>query len=123
MSNSFKSLLSDQVIALEWGTALKDVLCLIFWKKHYFKWEKIFLLIFIWNFIFFAERSCDNFKNDVVLLIAPLIIVKYFRKNVFKNKLTRVYVSCLYFLSLSHNYEWTGLGFFVQRLINFWRLR
>ena len=28
MSNSFKSLLSDQVIALEWGTALKDVLCL-----------------------------------------------------------------------------------------------
>ena len=25
MSNSFKSLLSDQVIALEWGTALKDV--------------------------------------------------------------------------------------------------
>ena len=43
MSNSFKSLLSDQVIALEWGTllsdqviarewgtALKDVLCLFF---------------------------------------------------------------------------------------------
>ena len=28
MSNSFKSVLSDQVIALEWGTALKDVLCL-----------------------------------------------------------------------------------------------
>ena len=26
-NNSFKSLLSDQVIALEWGTALKDVLC------------------------------------------------------------------------------------------------
>ena len=26
MSNSFKSLLSDQVIALEWGTDLKDVL-------------------------------------------------------------------------------------------------
>ena len=32
MSNSFKSLLSDQVIALEWGRALKDVLCLFFWK-------------------------------------------------------------------------------------------
>ena len=30
MSNSFNSLLSDQVIALEWGTALKDVLCLFF---------------------------------------------------------------------------------------------
>ena len=30
MSNSFKSLLSDQVIALEWDTALKDVLCLFF---------------------------------------------------------------------------------------------
>ena len=33
--------------------------------------EKIFILIFIWHFIFFAEESCDNFKNDVVLLIAP----------------------------------------------------
>ena len=33
-----------------------------------------------------------------------------------------VYVSCLYFLSLSHNYEWTGLSFAVLRLINFWRL-
>ena len=32
MSNSFKSLLSDQVIALEWGTASKDVLCLFFLK-------------------------------------------------------------------------------------------
>ena len=30
MSNSFKSLLSDQVIALEWGTVLKGVLCLFF---------------------------------------------------------------------------------------------
>ena len=88
MSNSFKSLLSDQVIALEWGTVLKDVF--IFLKKHYFKWKKIFILIFIWHFIFFAEGSCDNFKNDVVLLIAPMIIVKYFRKNIFKNKLTRV---------------------------------
>ena len=52
--------------------------------------ENIFILIFIWHFIFFAEGSYDNFKNDVVLLIAPMIIVKYFRKNVFKNKLTRV---------------------------------
>ena len=52
--------------------------------------EKIFILIFIWHFTFFAEGSCDNFKNDVVLLIATTIIVKYFRKNVFKNKLTRV---------------------------------
>ena len=43
-------------------------------------------------FIFFAEGSCDNFKNDVVLPIAPIIIVKYFRKNIFKNKLTRVYL-------------------------------
>ena len=54
--------------------------------------EKIFILIFIWHFIFFAEGSCDNFKTDVVLLIAPMIIVKYFRKNVFKNKLTRVLI-------------------------------
>ena len=53
--------------------------------------EKIFILIFIWHFIFFAEGSCDNFKTDVVLLIAPMIIVKYIRKNVFKNKLTRVF--------------------------------
>ena len=53
--------------------------------------EKIFILIFIWHFIFFAEGSCDNLKTDVVLLIAPMIIVKYFRKNIFKNKLTRVY--------------------------------
>ena len=30
MSNSFKSLLSDQVIALEWGTVLKGVFCLCF---------------------------------------------------------------------------------------------
>ena len=52
--------------------------------------EKIFILIFIWHFIFFAEGSCDNFKTDVVLLIA-LVIVEYFRKKVFKNKLTRVY--------------------------------
>ena len=64
--------------------------------------EKIFILIFIWHFIFFAEGSCDNFKNDVVLLIATMMIVKYFRKNVFKNKLTRVYAigvcvaSCLH---------------------------
>ena len=37
MSNSFKSLLSDQVIALEWGTVFKDVF--IFLKMHYFKWK------------------------------------------------------------------------------------
>ena len=42
---------------------------------------KIFILIFIWQFIFFAEGSCDNVKNNVVLLIAPMIIVKYFRKK------------------------------------------
>ena len=89
MSNSFKSLLSDQVIALEWGTALKDVF-FYFSENALLKMEKIFILIFIWHFIFFAEGSCDNFKNDVVLPIAPIIIVKYFRKNVFKNKLTRV---------------------------------
>ena len=41
--------------------------------------EKI--LIFILHFIFFAEGSCDNFKNDIVLLIATTIIVKYFRKK------------------------------------------
>ena len=52
---------------------------------------KILILIFIWHFIFFAEGSCDNSKNGVVLLIAPMIILKYFRKNVFKNKLTRVF--------------------------------
>ena len=53
--------------------------------------EKIFIFVFIWHFIFFAEGSWDNFKTDAVLLIAPMIIVKYFRKkNVFKNKLTRV---------------------------------
>ena len=34
-----------------------------------------------------------------------------------------VYVSSLYFLSLSHNYVWMGLGFAVLRPINFWRLR
>ena len=55
------------------------------------KMEKIFILLFIWHFIFFYEGSCDNFKTDAVLLIAPMITVKYFRKNVFKNKLTRVY--------------------------------
>ena len=48
------------------------------------------ILIFIWHFIFLAEGSCDNFKTDVVLLIAPMIIEKYFTKNVFKNKMTRV---------------------------------
>ena len=42
------------------------------------------------TFYIFAEGSCDNCKTGVVLLIAPMIIVKYFRKNVFKNKLTRV---------------------------------
>ena len=62
---------------------------------------KIFILIFIWHFIFFAEGSCDNFKDDVVLLIAPMIIVKYFRKNLFKNKLTRVY----YYNSVNND-EW-----------------
>ena len=50
---------------------------------------KIFILIFIWHYIF-SWRVCENLKNDVILLIAPMIIVKYFRKNVFKNKLTRV---------------------------------
>ena len=48
--------------------------------------------------MFFAEGSRDNFKNDVVLLIAPMIIVKYFRKNVFKNKLTRVIYRTHWFL-------------------------
>ena len=81
MSNSFKSLLSDQVIALEWGTVLKDVLCLFFWKCITLNGKKIFILIFIWHFIFFAEGSCDNLKTDVVLLIAPTILVKYFRKK------------------------------------------
>ena len=81
MSNSFKSLLSDQVIALEWGTALKDVVCLFFWKCITLNEKTIFILIFIWHFIFFAEGSCDNFKTDVVLLIAPVITVKYFRKK------------------------------------------
>ena len=76
MSNSFKSLLSDQVIALEWGTALKDVLCLFFLKMHFFKWKQKCLYIF-------AEGSCDNFKTDVVLLITPMFIVKYFRKKKF----------------------------------------
>ena len=46
--------------------------------------EKTFILIFICHFIFFAEGSCDNFKTGVVLLIAPMTIVNYFRKNVFK---------------------------------------
>ena len=55
--------------------------------------EKIFVLVFIWYFIFFTEGSFGNFKTDVVLLIAPMIIVKYLKKNVFKNKLTRVYTS------------------------------
>ena len=45
--------------------------------------EKIFILIFIWHFVFFAEGSCDNFNNDVVLLIAPMIIMKYFRKKTY----------------------------------------
>ena len=89
MSNSFKSLLGGQVIALEWGTALKDFLCLFLWKSITLNGKNL-ILIFIWHFIFFAEGSCDNFKNDIVLLIAPMIIVKFFRKNVFKNKLTRV---------------------------------
>ena len=44
---------------------------------------KIFILIFIWHFIFFAEESCDNFKNDVVLLIALMITVKYLRKKTY----------------------------------------
>ena len=48
--------------------------------------EKIFILIFIWHFIFFAEGSCDNFKTDVNLLIPPMIIVKYFRKKKKKKK-------------------------------------
>ena len=26
--------------------------------------EKIFILIFIWHFVFFAEGSCDTFKTD-----------------------------------------------------------
>ena len=65
--------------------------------------EKIFILIFIWHFIFFAEGSCDNYKTDVVLPIAPIIIVKYFRKNVFKNKLTRVLVYIPPVQSFSNN--------------------
>ena len=44
---------------------------------------KLFILIFIWHFIFFPEGSCDNFKNYVVLLIAPMIIVKYLRKKTY----------------------------------------
>ena len=88
MSNSlkFKSLLSDQVIALEWGTALKDVLCLFFWKSITLNGKNLYLNLYLTFYIFFAEGSCDNFKNYVVLLIAPMTIVKYFRKNVFKKK-------------------------------------
>ena len=48
--------------------------------------EKIFILIFIWHLIVFAEGSCDNFKNGVVLLIAPVIIVNYFRKKTYLKK-------------------------------------
>ena len=81
MSNSFKSLLSDQVLALEWGTALKDVLCLFFKKMHYFKWKKSLSQSLFDILFFFAEWSCDNFKTDVDLLIPPMIIVKYFRKK------------------------------------------
>ena len=57
---------------------------------QYFKWKKSLSYVLFDILYFFAEGSCDNFKIDVVLLIAPMIIVKYFRKNVFKNKLTRV---------------------------------
>ena len=57
---------------------------------HYFKGKKnlylnLYLTFYIYIF-FFAEGSCDSFEADVVLLIAPMIRVKYFRKNVFKNK-------------------------------------
>ena len=76
------------------GHSLESCIVFIFCarclKKHYFKWEKS-LSIFNLHFIFFAEGPCDNFKNDVVLLIALMVIVKYFRKkNVFKNKFTSV---------------------------------
>ena len=74
------------------GHGLARCIVFIFLKMHYLKWKKIFILIFILHFIFFAEGSCDDFKTDVVLLIASMIIVKYFRKKVFKNKLTRVYI-------------------------------
>ena len=83
--------------------------------------EKIFILIFIWHFIFFAEGSCDNFKNDVVLLIATTIIVKYFRKNVFKNKLTRVLdlfnikLSAKFYQNI-HNGLRVNFHFFFQNL-------
>ena len=83
--------------------------------------ETIFILIFIWHFTFFAEGSCDNFKTDVVLLIAPMIIMKYFRKNVFKNKLTRVYqiliVPCP---TLSDN--WAPSSEFVSSSILSWQI-
>ena len=84
----------------------------------------IFILIFIWHFIFFAEGSCDNYKTDVVLPFAPIIIVKYFRKNVFKNKLTRVFflpqVKCLYpstmapFYSPSHAFTVLSAAYFTR---------
>ena len=56
LGNSFKSLLSDQVIALEWGIALEDVLCLFFWKSIALN-GKIVTLIFIWYFIFFLLKG------------------------------------------------------------------
>ena len=74
--------------------------------------EKIFILIFIWHFIFFAEGSCDNFKTDVVLLIAPMIIVKYIRENVFKNKLTRVF----FFLVVQNEVSFLKIGSCIMKL-------
>ena len=58
MSNSFNSLLSDQVIALEWGTVFKDVLCLFVWKSITLKIiYKRFFKSFI---VLYADRICPE---------------------------------------------------------------
>ena len=73
MSNSFKSLLSDQVIALEWGTVLQCVLCLFFWKCITLNGKNLYLNLYLTFYIFcwrvlwqlqnwcsFADHTYDN---------------------------------------------------------------
>ena len=59
-------------------------------EMHYLQLEKIFIIDFSQNFIFFTEGSCEDVMHDRVLLNISTVTGEWFRKFVFNFKLTGV---------------------------------
>ena len=53
--------------------------------------EKILVLDFFRNFIFFTEGSCEWIMNDQAVLMISIMTEKWFRKILFIFNLTGVY--------------------------------